>query len=243
MQNDYDYIKIQQGELIQVISDCIKNESEQRFCFILGAGASKQSGIPTAGELANGWLSQLLESNNSETLKWLSEKSVDKEKIAEFYSDVYEYRFRLNPQSGFDTLIKHMDGKFPSYGYSVLAQILTNTRNNIVLTTNFDNLSEQAVYYYTSNWPLIIGHENLAEYARPSNRRPLIAKLHRDLLLGPFNTKKEIQVLQHSWEIILSDVFTQCIPVFIGYGGNDGSLMSYLEKLKRCQNFFWCIIS
>ena len=41
-----------------------------------------------------------------------------------------------------------MTDKEPSFGYSVLAQILAGTRHNVVITTNFDNLVVDALSFY-----------------------------------------------------------------------------------------------
>jgi len=35
------------------------HRKDKKYCFILGAGASKQSGIPTGAELVKEWMNQL----------------------------------------------------------------------------------------------------------------------------------------------------------------------------------------
>lgn len=42
------------GELVQYIIE--SNRNGERFCFILGSGASKESGIPTGEELEIRWM-------------------------------------------------------------------------------------------------------------------------------------------------------------------------------------------
>ena len=52
---------------------------EQPFCFILGAGVSRSSGIPTGGEMAMVWLRELHEAANFESLsleEWATPKRV-----------------------------------------------------------------------------------------------------------------------------------------------------------------------
>ena len=43
---------IRAKELIQIFKDIKESKSDSRFCFILGAGASVDSGIPSGSKLA-----------------------------------------------------------------------------------------------------------------------------------------------------------------------------------------------
>jgi hypothetical protein len=135
-----------------------------------------------------------------------------------------------------------MADKEPSYGYSVLAQILAHTRHQVVITTNFDNLVGDALSIYTRTFPFICGHESLTSFVRPDLRHPLIAKIHRDLLLEPINTSEGTAALSPRWIKALSEIFTFYTPIVLGYGGNDGSLMDFLSSLKRpvTGGLFWC---
>ena len=49
----------------------------------------------------------------------------------------------------------------------------------------------------------------------------------------------EIGELKTEWTNTLDTIFKNFIPVFIGYGGNDGSLMNYLSKVEKFENLFW----
>ena len=63
-----------------------------------------------------------------------------------------------------------MERAEPSFGYSVLAKILAETRHRVVITTNFDNLVADALSLYTSKHPLVCGHESLSIFAKPHTR-------------------------------------------------------------------------
>ena len=128
----------------------------------------------------------------------------------------------------------------PTFGHIVLAQILTKSPGNCVLTTNFDSLIETAIYQFTDKTPLVCGHESLSGYARPSTIHPLIVKIHRDLLLAPKSDPDEINKLAEGWKAPIDHIFSKHIPIVIGYGGNDGSLMTYFEQMNKPSNFFWC---
>jgi Tfp pilus assembly protein PilF len=217
----------------------------RRFCFIIGAGASIQSGIPTGAELVKKWLAELREMYDDEELeKWKEEKDIKglgKGEAAKYYPQIYEKRFSIDPQEGYFYLEDIMEGKEPSFGYSVLAKILAETDHNVVITTNFDSLVEDALFIYTNKRPLVCGHESLAGFIRPIMRRPLIAKIHRDVLLAPKSDPKGTHILAEGWKKSLANIFKFYIPVVIGYGGNDGSLMGFLNELEPIDGgMFWC---
>jgi Tfp pilus assembly protein PilF len=110
-----------------------------------------------------------------------------------------------------------------------------------VITTNFDSLVESALYSFTNVRPVVVGHESLAAFARPRAKEPLIAKIHRDLLYHPLNAREETDVMATPWASVLEHIFRTHVPVVIGYGGNDGSLMNYLMKIPPCHGMFWCL--
>ena len=216
---------------------------EKRFCFILGAGASKTSGIPTGGELVQQWIKELKESDEEDLRKWLKEKAINEDDLASHYSDIFDKRFEFSKKDGFAFLEKAMEGVEPSCGYSVLAQILANGKHNIVITTNFDSLTEDALFIYTQKKPLVIGHASLADYISTNLTRPIIIKIHHDLFFSPKNGVDDVGCLDKNFSKNLKDIFKYYTPLVIGYGGNDGSLMSFLEELDHFEeSIFWFYI-
>jgi Flp pilus assembly protein TadD len=223
--------------------------ADRPFCWILGSGASVQSKIPTGRELANRWLEELhdLEDFEKRTLeKWATAENLDIPdfefaQAANFYPWIYQRRFRDYKEQGYAFLEKAMDRAEPSFGYSVLAQIMASTPHKAAITTNFDNLIADALSIYARTFPLVCGHESLTGYIRANLRRPLIAKIHRDLLLAPLSNPDEISKLPGGWAEALRKIFDRFTPIVIGYGGNDGSLMGFLKCLPRIEGgIFWC---
>jgi Tfp pilus assembly protein PilF len=237
--------------------------SDQRACFIIGAGASKQSGIPTGGELALQWWQEMVnkeKTNEGKLVKWLidpepkatyerrkslhklwkNQKELKLADVAPYYSILYQNRFWLNKDEGFEALSKAMLSKQPSYGYSVLAKALCMSQHNVVITTNFDNLLEYSLHIFTNSHPLMCGHEALASFARHSNNRPLIAKIHRDLFLDPMNEDGELKRLKSAWVEPLKALLADRKVVVVGYGGNDGSLMGLLNEIPMQGRLYWC---
>ncbi|WP_052102991.1 tetratricopeptide repeat protein [Porphyromonas canoris] len=222
-----------------------QNSSGIKFTFLLGSGASKSSGIPTGKTLAEKWYKELEETLEKEELEeWINEnKGIEvPNRRAEFYSPIYQRRFGHIPDEGYNELKRIMEGKDPFLGYFILSQIISKTKNNIVLTTNFDNLMEDAVRSYTEKIPFVAGHEHLAEHITSHTDRPIIIKLHRDLLYKPLNTSDETACLKEAWQKTLRNILSASTLIVLGYGGNDGSLMNFFEELSPDQRkgIYWC---
>lgn len=224
---------------------------DRQFAFILGAGASRTSGIPTGQELAKIWLEDihLRECLVERPLReWLYETKLINEKLTiensgEFYPEIFEYRFRCDKEAGYAELEAAMEGKLPSLGYSLLAEIIQNTRHKVVVTTNFDNLVADALAMHAHQSPLVVAHESLAGFVRPQMRRPLVAKIHRDLYLNPINDPAGVSKMEKGWKLALKRLFQYFTPVVVGYGGNDGSLMDMLMDLEPGDisgRMVWC---
>ena len=65
-------------------------------------------------------------------------------------------------------------------------------------------------------------------------------KIHRDLLFDPKNRTDELEVLHDNWKKALSNIFSEYHPIFIGYAGNDNSLMDFLvENSEKFRNGTW----
>jgi protein O-mannosyl-transferase len=242
---------------------------DHRFCWIIGAGASRSSGIPTGGELVDWWLKDLhlRHCNDGKKLEeWATEETLGipkfkYENAPEFYPQIYDRRFDKYPTEGYAYLEHVMTGKQktrndqglsdadppviiePSPGYAMLAKILECQQHNVVITTNFDNLVADALQIYTNTYPLVCGHESLTDFVQVAKRRPTICKIHRDLFFAPFNNTRKLHVLHEAWSATLRSVFNEYTPIVIGYGGNDASLMGRLKSLDPSEikgRLIWC---
>ena len=217
-------------------------KNERRYCFILGAGASKTSGIPTGEELAKQWHGEILEQCSKEEIKELKKRlGVRSTKpSSRAYVDLYAMRFFPDYQNGSAFLERTLERAQPSLGYYPLAALLANTRNNLVITTNFDSLVEDALFIYTDKRPIVISHELLAQYINFNTSRPIIAKLHRGLFFDPLNRAEQVNGLSKQWKDILREAFKRYTPVVIGYAGGDHSLMDFLKETECLSGLYWC---
>lgn len=220
---------------VDEVVQATKGWHPRKFCFVLGAGASRTSGIKSGQELVDIWDKELRERNESDYFQWRQEQGITDTNKYSFYSQYYEKRFKRTPSDGRNMLEGLMSSAKPSAGYAMLAYILTRPSQylNVVITTNFDHLIEDAVHDYEHHIPLVVGHAALAHYVTSPFHRPTVIKIHHDLLFDPKNTTKEVSALAKEWEKALDAVFREYHPVFIGYAGNDASLMSFLNQNSK----------
>lgn len=233
---------------------CNESKAGEKFCFILGSGASWSSGIPTGREFMRHWREELL-AEEEHTPGYLSDlcrqvglspEEFDRivrsreEPNSEDYFTLYDLRFEGKPVEAAQYLENAMANKFPGCGHCFLATFLHKTPNRLVITTNFDSLVEDALFIYHSAHPRVLGHESLAPFLSSNLNRPVVAKIHRDLFLAPKNRKKELENLEEAWKAPLTKVLSEYIPIVIGYGGGDQTLMSLLEQIQL-RNIYWCL--
>lgn len=223
---------------IQDLSKGLKaQDDQQRYCFILGAGASCSSQIPSGIKMVEHWENELTRRNEIAHLEWKKELGINKKNQAEHYSDYYDKCMQYNPDGLKQYLVECIEKGKASIGYRALAYILTKGRSQIVITTNFDHLTEDEVSLHEHTFARVVGHESLARYVNLYERRPTIIKLHRDILFDPKNSTRQTSVLENKIKSILPDIFKHYHPVFIGYAGNDKSLMDFLTDEKNVKKF------
>jgi hypothetical protein len=220
----------------------ITKETDKRLAVFLGAGCSVSSGIPAAGDLVKGhWLPRLrdfCEPECQDLDTWAKDQfpDYDPKNPATLYGAVMERLF-LYPDDRQREIENLCDGKFPGFGYAVLASLVAmpDGHFNVVLTTNFDDLMADALYLFSFSQarPLVIHHESLAGYIRPTRTRPLVVKLHGDNRLSPRNTADETKTLKEDIEKQIRSVLHDRGLIFIGYGGNDQGIANMLGTVPK----------
>lgn len=250
-------------EFLQNFHDTDLYAKDRSFCFIIGSGAALSAGIPTGASLVNRWLVEMhdmddgsdkrilpphakiedyadaLLDGEKERLKKWSEKRFKAvpgftfEDRASSYGHIYQARFANDPDLGQRFLRALIHRRKPSIGFHLLARILNRTRHNVVITTNFDHLVEDAIAITENEAVQSFNHGGLAEFVQSRPEHPAVAKIHGDILLKTFNAAGELEQLSDSWQKALRSLFQTYTPIVIGYGGNDPGFMSFLiEELK-----------
>ena len=255
---------ISSKKLAQIIKDSNKGI---RFCFILGSGASVESGIPSGNTLEMNWMREITADPDwLEDLKHTASELHDKKEIqhsfeqiktawdevkdtgrtlsSEYYFDLFKLRFYPLMKNGYRFFEDLMEGKEPSIGYHSLARFLTGGYGNLVITTNFDSLVEDSLFLYTDKRPLVIGHEALAGYIDADVQRPIVAKVHRGLGYGPLNSPEDTARIHKEWQNALNLAFSTYTPIVIGYAGGDRSLMTFMEDsdIQMRNGIYWCYL-
>ena len=231
--------------LIDIILN--RNEDIPNYVLFLGAGASWNSGVVTASDMVGTWRSRLYERSGTRMKykTWLSKQSwynTDEE-----YGYLFEYLYD-EPSQRRDYIETILENTSPSWGYVYLASLLQRQVFNAVLTTNFDDLINEACYLYTDNVrPIVCAHDSEVSNVRLTRKRHKIIKLHGDFLFDSIkNTNKETKRLTKNMETKLVQFGQEYGLVVIGYGGRDNSIMSILETLITNRSYFkhgiyWCI--
>ena len=237
MSKQKDPKEVPQEILIQSIIDNLDGNNK-RFAFLLGAGASVTSGIPAAAELAKKWLKQLKDIDPKE-YKALNQKT----DLAASYSTIYYKRFFHQQEDGDSEIEKIMsdDKVAPSLGYVMLMSFLLETDNNVIITTNFDRLSETALLTVFNQHAKVIYHEYMLQFITVGKKKPTIIKIHNDAFFRPKSDGKDTAKLSNRWKKIVKSILKDYYLIVLGYGGNDKEgLMKYIVKIADSDRIYWC---
>lgn len=219
-----------------------------RFAFFLGAGASRQSGIITASEMARFFKEIIVNEYSSEPLvtdeekeKWLTSQPWYSQAGNE-YSKLFE-RFEpkeIGRQRYIESIIEEQQA---SFGYVVLANLIASNYINTIITTNFDDLVYSACTSYTGIRPIVYAYGVLASEMRITAQRPKILKLHGDYLYSTLkNTSPETAVQDPNMASQLVQVLSEYGLVVIGYSGEDKSIMDILGRISEKNDLYWCVL-
>ena len=230
-----DLRKLPIEEFVAEIKAASRAGPDNRYTLFLGAGCSKSSGIPTAGELVlNDWIPNRAP-DGEDAVEWAKTyiPGFDPDNPAASYRAAIEQCFP-NPTVRQTEIERICEGAWPGFGYSVVAQLCAKDKTpfSVVLTTNFDDLVADAMFLYTkSRRPLVIHHPALAEYIRPTRIRPMVVKIHGDAQLSPKNTVLETQEIEGAMRDQVKKLLDDPGLLFFGYAGADESVLQMLTEL------------
>ena len=242
----------------------IENIPNGALSMFLGAGASIQSGVPSAGNLiwefkrklyctANRISEEYYKDLQSEATKTSLQNYFDGLFGFPSHGDSQEYSFYFEKcyptiDARREFICNKVSEKKPSIGYLCLGALINQKIIKTVLTTNFDPLIEfgiksvnplqQIVTISSSLNPQTSIVENVAE----------IIKMHGDYLYDRIqNTADELQKLeQHIGQLSAVRLFEKQLLV-IGYSGNDSSILNWFKNNIDNPSFaskgvYWCTL-
>jgi hypothetical protein len=220
--------------------------------WLLGAGASAESAVPTAGHLIDRLLTELYARENNLTVdevmagtNWLARVRAAYDgrgglpSLADvaMYSAVFD---RVFPERDVRArwLDQQLDGRVPHFGHHALAGMMAAGAAPLVVTTNFDKLIEDA----HERLRLQLGLPGLtmltpnssdnADYAMATDKSPLLAKIHGDLgTVTPMNTVDELSVGDGKQRALVRSKLSRYGLIVVGYSGRDPAVMTMLSDV------------
>lgn len=203
------------GTLAQLI------RNNRQPALFVGAGISKEAGIP----LAFGVI---------EELKKLYPKSLKKPAGNYQYAEAFEKALpdKAQRRQFFEEVCSD---KPPHKEHNLIAHLVEHKIFSIVFTTNFDHLTELAMTYRCSPQPRVYLYDVDIEPQEYSSASPKVLKLHGDFLFDDMaNLDEELQRrLSENMRLKLQTYLRGRGLVVVGYGGNDETIMQFLEQLAE----------
>lgn len=161
------------------------------------------------------------------------------------YSSLFQKKFDL-PAQRRRFVEEQVDSKLPSIGYSYMVSLFQAGYFDTIFTTNFDDLINEAFYQFSRERPTLCAHDSSIKGVSVNSSRPKIIKLHGDYLFDSIkSTLNETESLETNTREKLIEFTKKYGLIFIGYAGNDRSIIDVINYLLRQDEFlgngiYWC---
>jgi len=231
------------GQLIDTI--LTQSDNVSNFVLLLGSGASVTSNVKKVSEMINDWRVRAHKhSGAKENLKdWLNKQ--DWYESDDEYAILFKLMYDEQPlrREYIESCLKNAH---PSWGYVYLTNLLRYNVFNVVLTTNFDDLINEACFLYSNLRPIVCAFDSAVSGIRVTSARPKIIKLHGDFLFENIkNTMRELETLEENMKRKFIQFAQEYGLIVVGYSGRDRSVMDILELLVKQKKYFkqgiyWC---
>ncbi len=245
---DSGYYNKRSGHLLaDILNVAVKAFQRPRFALFLGAGASIESGIPSANEMIDDFVARICTvkcpnfSEREKQEKWLVDNKYY-EGVRDKYSALFEKCFPKAVDRR-EYIEEQVDGKVPSWGYIALAHLLETHIFDTVITTNFDDLVYIACTSFVSTRPVVFSLGGFASEISSTFFRPRVLKMHGDYLFSHIkNIKSEIEQEEVNMVAQIQQILDTYKGLIVsGYSGNDDSVINILKKIPDGKYLFWCV--
>ncbi len=213
---------------------------------VAGAGVSRDAGVPTAWDIELIVLRKLYEqdsegrqapTSDEEVVQWRD--SVDALRGGG-YSKVLE-AFFVEPATRRDFLAKQFEGREPGDSHREIARLVADGYVQIVVTTNFDRLLEDALRDVGITPTVVTTTEELRRRGpREQVRGCFLLKVHGDYLESTIrNTADELaRPLELEIRRELAPIFERHNIVAVGYAGRDPAIIKALRdrRIRRVRS-------
>lgn len=242
----------------------IENIQDGVLSVFLGAGASIQSGVPSAGDMvwefkrklyctANKISEEYYKDLQSEITKTSLQNFFDGLTGFPIYGDGQEYSFYFEKcypsiEARREYIYNKLSEKKPSIGYLCLGSLVNQKIIRTVLTTNFDPLIESGIKSINPLQQIVAISSSLNPQASIIESIPQIIKMHGDYLYDRIqNTAEELQKLERHIGQLSATRLSDNQLLVIGYSGNDSSILDWFKSNLDNPSFaskgiYWCTI-
>ncbi|WP_286884299.1 MULTISPECIES: SIR2 family protein [Sphingobacterium] len=230
------------------------------FSIFLGAGASINSGIPSAYDCIWEWKKKIYSTSGpkdisvdldlkSEHVRTFIQNWLDNQGGYPRLDDPSEYSFYVENCFFIKDDIRLFfqsicEKKTPSIGYKLCCQLHEAGIIDTIWTTNFDDLVQGATSI-TNNTLINVSLDTVERIFRADNRKELLLiKLHGDYKYGNLkNTEEELKTQDATFRKHLIEYIKNKHLIISGYSGRDDSIMDALMESysqKGGGRLYWC---
>jgi hypothetical protein len=164
------------------------------------------------------------------------------------YSLLFDYTYPdADARQGF--IERLCSGCEPGPGYIYLASLTLAGYFQTFLTTNFDDLINDALFRYAGINPMVCAFDSQVSSIRLQSPRPKIIKLHGDYLFNNLrNVGSEVARLDRNMEDKFGRTCESYGLIVMGYSGEDQSVMAPLRAMLHSRDrlrhgLHWCVYS
>lgn len=220
-----------------------REQGHNKVIMFLGAGCSISSGLPSASSLAASWARRLGTAKCTAELPGFSPVTV-----GAHYSELFDLLCDT-AQKRFGEMYRIMQGARPGFAYGTLAKLIEKDHSSVdgrqprlpcILTTNFDDLLEQALAIHTSIRALMVPTQNTIHL---SSNCFSVVKLHGDYRHYTMNRRSELSQIHGDFIMHLGPLLKDSTLIFVGYAGRDQGvsqmLSEIIEKNFRPSCVYW----
>ncbi|MFK0074695.1 SIR2 family protein [Arthrobacter woluwensis] len=199
------------------------SSSPGEYAFLLGAGVSMSSGIPSAWKLLMDLVMQrasVVSEDVSDPEGWFVDRYGKDPSYQGFLEEMAATRFERQAllKQYFDPTLN--GGAEPTVAHRAIARLVKAGKIRLILTTNFDHLMEEALSAEGISPTVVSTHQQLGESLRaPHTYECLIVHLHGDYLspAAMLNTVNELEDYHPYLYSFLSRVFSDYGLVIAGW--------------------------
>lgn len=229
------------------------NSTPGSYAFLLGAGASAGSGVPSAWGVLQDLLAQLAAvkkanpKSDDERMSWFTDAYGEEptyERILAHLAPTKNDRQAIL-RSYFEATPEEQERglKQPTKAHDAIARLIAAGAANVVITLNFDNLMESALRSHSINPVVVRGQSDLDGLGPLHTIGALVVHLHGDYLAPAEmrNTELELGSYTPATEAFLDRIFRDYGLVLVGWSAShDPKLRESIRRsFRRIYVPFW----